>query len=274
MAGVPLAEGPCSCPPHAGVLECGGGGPRHPRGTEAEVKGGQAMLGSTLIIALAVTATHARPGQKGKTPILGWNTWCTQNSCGVDWCTSAEVGCLTLIRIHPYLYPYPPHTLPPLPPALASLVSGGPDDVEVELAPGQTRCPVCSKAIPEAALVMHEINCSRAAWQCGVCRKRVPAAAKSAHMALHKEVDCTGCGCSLPASDMPSHRAAECSGRWVTCTYCALPVMARNLTSHTESCAARKYRCHQCGRQVATPDLQQHGFTFVDAGVGWVPPST
>ena len=21
----------------------------------------------------------------------GWNTWCTQNSCGVDWCTSAEV---------------------------------------------------------------------------------------------------------------------------------------------------------------------------------------
>jgi len=34
---------------------------------------------------------QARPGGKGRTPILGWNTWCTQNKCGVDWCTSAEV---------------------------------------------------------------------------------------------------------------------------------------------------------------------------------------
>ena len=33
----------------------------------------------------------ARKGGKGKAPILGWNTWCTQNTCGVDWCTSAEV---------------------------------------------------------------------------------------------------------------------------------------------------------------------------------------
>ena len=22
---------------------------------------------------------------------MRWNTWCTQNSCGVDWCTSDEV---------------------------------------------------------------------------------------------------------------------------------------------------------------------------------------
>ena len=24
-------------------------------------------------------------------PVLGWNTWCTQNACAVDWCTSREV---------------------------------------------------------------------------------------------------------------------------------------------------------------------------------------
>ena len=34
---------------------------------------------------------EARKGEKGKVPILGWNTWCTQDSCGVDWCTSKEV---------------------------------------------------------------------------------------------------------------------------------------------------------------------------------------
>jgi len=35
--------------------------------------------------------SQSRPGGKGRTPILGWNTWCTQNKCGVDWCTSEEV---------------------------------------------------------------------------------------------------------------------------------------------------------------------------------------
>ena len=24
-------------------------------------------------------------------PVLGWNSWCTQNACAVDWCTSSEV---------------------------------------------------------------------------------------------------------------------------------------------------------------------------------------
>ena len=24
-------------------------------------------------------------------PVLGWNTWCTQNQCGSDWCTEDEI---------------------------------------------------------------------------------------------------------------------------------------------------------------------------------------
>lgn len=24
-------------------------------------------------------------------PVVGWNTWCTQNKCTVDWCNEAEV---------------------------------------------------------------------------------------------------------------------------------------------------------------------------------------
>ena len=43
------------------------------------------------VFVIAPFAADARAGGKGKDPILGWNTWCTQNSCGVDWCTSAEV---------------------------------------------------------------------------------------------------------------------------------------------------------------------------------------
>ena len=41
-------------------------------------------------LSLAVVA-RARPGAKGRFPVMGWNTWCTQNDCGVDWCSSKEV---------------------------------------------------------------------------------------------------------------------------------------------------------------------------------------
>eukprot|EP01043_Picozoa_sp_COSAG02_P033968 COSAG02_NODE_2349_length_9084_cov_12.922315_2_plen_164_part_00 len=51
------------------------------------------MRGFGVMIALFALAgtVEARKGEKGKVPILGWNTWCTQDSCGVDWCTSKEV---------------------------------------------------------------------------------------------------------------------------------------------------------------------------------------
>ena len=29
--------------------------------------------------------------QKGRKPVMGWNTWCTQDACETDWCSSAEV---------------------------------------------------------------------------------------------------------------------------------------------------------------------------------------
>eukprot|EP00039_Didymoeca_costata_P005080 m.78263 g.78263 ORF g.78263 m.78263 type:complete len:487 (+) comp12664_c0_seq2:113-1573(+) len=57
----------------------------------------QLALGAAVFLLFAVVfvvfpgTADARKGNKGKTPLLGWNTWCTQNSCGVDWCTSAEV---------------------------------------------------------------------------------------------------------------------------------------------------------------------------------------
>ena len=46
-------------------------------------------LAATLVVAPAVARDG--PMRKGRKPLMGWNTWCTQNSCGVDWCTSAEV---------------------------------------------------------------------------------------------------------------------------------------------------------------------------------------
>jgi alpha-galactosidase len=48
------------------------------------------MLRSAALLALTGAAA-ARKGDKGRTPILGWNTWCTEDSCGVDWCTSKEI---------------------------------------------------------------------------------------------------------------------------------------------------------------------------------------
>jgi alpha-galactosidase len=43
-----------------------------------------------MFLATALVA-HARPGAKGRFPVMGWNTWCTQNACAVDWCSSKEV---------------------------------------------------------------------------------------------------------------------------------------------------------------------------------------
>ena len=53
-----------------------------------------AMLSVAVLAVLAASlfsTGEARPGRKGRTPLMGWNTWCTQNRCGVDWCSSAEV---------------------------------------------------------------------------------------------------------------------------------------------------------------------------------------
>eukprot|EP00054_Salpingoeca_dolichothecata_P029048 m.225114 g.225114 ORF g.225114 m.225114 type:complete len:403 (+) comp26380_c0_seq7:87-1295(+) len=33
----------------------------------------------------------ARDDALGRYPLMGWNTWCTQNTCGVDWCNEAEI---------------------------------------------------------------------------------------------------------------------------------------------------------------------------------------
>jgi alpha-galactosidase len=46
---------------------------------------------SLLFLALGLARARDGPAQKGRTPVMGWNTWCTQNQCGHDWCSSAEV---------------------------------------------------------------------------------------------------------------------------------------------------------------------------------------
>ena len=44
---------------------------------------------SVSLLFLGTLASGKVPGSLG--PVLGWNTWCTQNECGKDWCTSKEV---------------------------------------------------------------------------------------------------------------------------------------------------------------------------------------
>ena len=42
-----------------------------------------------LLSLLLSTAWAKKPGTLR--PVLGWNTWCTENECGEDWCSSKEV---------------------------------------------------------------------------------------------------------------------------------------------------------------------------------------
>ena len=47
--------------------------------------------GAAIVAALCIGVAEARQGKKGRSPVMGWNTWCTQDACGVDWCSSKEV---------------------------------------------------------------------------------------------------------------------------------------------------------------------------------------
>ena len=41
-----------------------------------------------ILVSSLCVSVYARTGGKGRLPVLGWNTWCTQNKCTVDWCSS------------------------------------------------------------------------------------------------------------------------------------------------------------------------------------------
>ena len=50
------------------------------------------MVSYAILLVLVLPVLVAgRAGKKGRFPVMGWNTWCTQNDCGVDWCSSKEV---------------------------------------------------------------------------------------------------------------------------------------------------------------------------------------
>ena len=52
--------------------------------------GGAARCIAVGLSAASVAGVGAKvPGRQP--PVLGWNTWCTQNECGKDWCSAAEV---------------------------------------------------------------------------------------------------------------------------------------------------------------------------------------
>ena len=44
-----------------------------------------------LLLCFVVIDARDGPNKLGRVPVMGWNTWCTQDSCETDWCSSAEV---------------------------------------------------------------------------------------------------------------------------------------------------------------------------------------
>jgi alpha-galactosidase len=49
------------------------------------------VAAAALLLALSVPGGESKSPTKDLAPVTGWNTWCTQNECGKDWCTAAEV---------------------------------------------------------------------------------------------------------------------------------------------------------------------------------------
>ena len=44
-----------------------------------------------LVIGLTLLAKGLAKAPGRLPPVLGWNTWCTQNECGDDWCSADEI---------------------------------------------------------------------------------------------------------------------------------------------------------------------------------------
>ena len=45
----------------------------------------------SLVIGLIILAQGLAKAPGRLPPVLGWNTWCTQNECGDDWCSADEI---------------------------------------------------------------------------------------------------------------------------------------------------------------------------------------
>ena len=59
--------------------------------TLRETMASHLLLSLLVLLSCAFSAARDGPMKKGRTPVMGWNTWCTQNACTTDWCSSSEV---------------------------------------------------------------------------------------------------------------------------------------------------------------------------------------
>ncbi|XP_074462591.1 TRAF-type zinc finger domain-containing protein 1 [Larus michahellis] len=119
-------------------------------------------------------------------------------------------------------------------------------------------CGNCTKDIPVANFIMHEIHCSRNIEVCRYCSESVPKSEMKNHMeSEHGQVTCK-CRMKIERSLLKDHEASACPLRPALCQYCDLQLAFSKLQDHEIYCGARTERCGGCGRNIMMKDLKEH----------------
>ncbi|XP_014816179.1 PREDICTED: TRAF-type zinc finger domain-containing protein 1 [Calidris pugnax] len=119
-------------------------------------------------------------------------------------------------------------------------------------------CGNCTKEIPVANFIMHEIHCSRNIEVCRYCSESIPKSEMKNHMeSEHEQVTCK-CGMKIEKSLLKDHEASACPLRPALCQYCDIQLAFDKLQDHEIYCGARTERCGGCGRNVMVKDLKEH----------------
>ncbi|KAM6377346.1 TRAF-type zinc finger domain-containing protein 1 [Pluvialis apricaria] len=119
-------------------------------------------------------------------------------------------------------------------------------------------CGNCTKDIPVANFIMHEIHCSRNIEVCRYCSESIPKSEMKNHMeSEHVQVTCK-CRMKIEKSLLKDHEASACPLRPALCQYCDIQLAFNKLQDHEIYCGARTERCGGCGCNIMMKDLKDH----------------
>lgn len=107
-------------------------------------------------------------------------------------------------------------------------------------------CPNCFQPIP-INNSLHELSCERRNWYCHDCKKVVLKTEKDAHMKeFHQPEPCNWCGSLLEKRLHFTHKKNDCPERSVTCQFCEMKLLARQLYEHERTCGSVTELCEKC----------------------------
>ena len=135
-----------------------------------------------------------------------------------------------------------------------------PSQADLPLAPGEKRCSVCLKTMPEIMLVRHERHCQNKFSRCPECSALVSEEMKAKHpLIYHRPLMCE-CGVQMTQLALHHHQRVECIKRLTACSHwwCNMKVPLDSLQQHEDRCGLTPHECPECKTDVQVRTLEKH----------------